>query len=263
MEFWSGLHFLWLSLCLFLICPRLAFSDEIEGSVLKLNRGLSSKSFDPARVTQLSWHPRAFLYKGFLSDAECDHLIELARDSLEKSMVADDESGKSIESEIRTSSGTFLSKAQVLLLNVAAEFSYCCFGLMDEVVTAIEQRIATWTFLPVVKPEKGDALLFFSLHPDATTDPASLHGSCPVIEGEKWSATKWIHVRSFEESIAQLREGGCRDENENCEKWAKAGECEKNPQYMVGTDQSVGFCRKSCKVCSMTEGEEVVSSSSS
>ncbi|KAK8962690.1 hypothetical protein KSP40_PGU014073 [Platanthera guangdongensis] len=44
-----------------------------------------------------------------------------------------------------------------------------------------------------VKPEKGDALLFFNLHPDATKNSKSLHGSCPVIEGEKWSATKWIH----------------------------------------------------------------------
>ncbi|PWA76411.1 oxoglutarate/iron-dependent oxygenase [Artemisia annua] len=38
-----------------------------------------------------------------------------------------------------------------------------------------------------VKPKKGDGLLFFSLHPNATTDVLSLHGSCPVIEGEKWS----------------------------------------------------------------------------
>ncbi|CAI0453710.1 unnamed protein product [Linum tenue] len=301
MEFRSGLHFLAASLCFLLISPRCAFSDEI------LNKGLFSKSFDPTRVTQLSWRPRAFLYKGFLSDAECDHLIELAKDSLEKSMVADNDSGKSIESEVRTSSGTFLSKYQ------------------DEVVAAIEQRIAAWTFLPVengeaiqilryelgqkyephfdyfhdkanqalgghriatvlmylsnvakggetgkesqpkaddlsdcakdgysVKPEKGDALLFFSLHPDATTDPLSLHGSCPVIEGEKWSATKWIHVRSFEESI-HVGQAECSDENDNCEKWAKAGECEKNPKYMVGSDEYSGFCRKSCNVCSSQE----------
>ena len=27
-------------------------------------------------VQQLSWAPRLFLYKRFLSDAECDHLID-------------------------------------------------------------------------------------------------------------------------------------------------------------------------------------------
>lgn len=48
-----------------------------------------------------------------------------------------------------------------------------------------------------VKPRKGDAVLFFNLHLNAATDPRSLHGSCPVIEGEKWSASKWIHERPF------------------------------------------------------------------
>ncbi|KAM3408067.1 hypothetical protein ACQJBY_001373 [Aegilops geniculata] len=98
-----------------------------------------------------------------------------------------------------------------------------------------------------VKPVKGNALLFFSLHPDATTDPDSLHGSCPVIEGQKWSATKWIHVRSFENSGKQG--GGCEDENVLCSQWAAVGECAKNPNYMVGTKEAPGFCRKSCNVC--------------
>lgn len=43
-----------------------------------------------------------------------------------------------------------------------------------------------------VKPRKGDGLLFYSLFTNGTIDPASLHGSCPVIRGEKWVATKWI-----------------------------------------------------------------------
>ncbi|EEF44979.1 probable prolyl 4-hydroxylase 7 [Ricinus communis] len=301
-----------LFICLLSLFPRFSYSDnEIQGSVLRLKKGVvSSRIFDPTRVTQLSWHPRAFLYKGFLSYEECDHLIDLARDKLEKSMVADNESGKSIESEVRTSSGMFIAKAQ------------------DEIVADIEARIAAWTFLPeengesmqilhyehgqkyephfdyfhdkanqelgghrvatvlmylsnvekggetvfpnaegklsqpkedswsdcakggyAVKPEKGDALLFFSLHPDATTDSDSLHGSCPVIEGEKWSATKWIHVRSFEKSFKQLGKGDCVDENDHCPLWAKAGECKKNPLYMIGSGGANGYCRKSCKVC--------------
>jgi prolyl 4-hydroxylase len=73
----------------------------------------SSFGFDPTRVTQLSWTPRVFLYEGFLSDEECDHFIKLAKGKLEKSMVADNDSGESVESEVRTSSGMFLSKRQV------------------------------------------------------------------------------------------------------------------------------------------------------
>ncbi|CAL4920927.1 unnamed protein product [Urochloa decumbens] len=266
--------------------------------------------FDPTRVAHVSWHPRAFLHEGFLSDAECDHLIALARKGgLEKSMVVERKSGKSVESKARTSSGVFLTSKQ------------------DEVVAGIEERIAAWTFLPpengepiqvlryengqkyephfdyfsdkqnqavgghriatvlmylsnvkmggetifpssedqltqekddtwsecaqlgyAVKPVKGDALLFFSLHPNATTDTNSLHGSCPVIEGEKWSATKWIHVRSFGYP-KETTDDECRDENDKCPKWAAAGECAKNPEYMVGTRNSPGSCRKSCNVC--------------
>ncbi|KAH6557550.1 hypothetical protein KP509_1Z107200 [Ceratopteris richardii] len=43
-----------------------------------------------------------------------------------------------------------------------------------------------------VKPRQGDALLFYSMFHNGTFDKASLHGSCPVIKGEKWVATKWI-----------------------------------------------------------------------
>jgi len=35
---------------------------------------------------------------------------------MEKSMVADNESGKSVMSQVRTSSGTFLAKHQVMIL---------------------------------------------------------------------------------------------------------------------------------------------------
>lgn len=97
-----------------------------------------------------------------------------------------------------------------------------------------------------MKPHKGDALLFFNLHPNATPDTYSLHGGCPVIEGEKWSATKWIHVHSFDRIIS---DGNCTDANVNCEKWAALGECTKNPEYMVGTPDVPGYCRKACRKC--------------
>ncbi|KAJ7957916.1 Prolyl 4-hydroxylase alpha-like protein [Quillaja saponaria] len=48
-----------------------------------------------------------------------------------------------------------------------------------------------------VKPKMGDALLFWSMMPDATLDPSSLHGGCPVIRGNKWSSTKWMHLDEY------------------------------------------------------------------
>ncbi|KAI3853419.1 hypothetical protein MKX03_017735 [Papaver bracteatum] len=311
MDFWVFLVFILLSFLNFshsAYLPRWLGDNKDDGSHLKMKR--SPPGFDPTRVTQLSWRPRAFLYKNFLSDEECDHLITLARDKLELSMVADNESGKSVKSEVRTSSGMFLSKGQ------------------DEVVKNIEERIAAWSFLPeengeamqilhyengqkyephydyfhdkvnqeyggqriatvlmylsnvekggetvfpdseakasqvkdeswsdcakkgyAVKTRKGDALLFFGLNLDTSQDPTSLHGSCPVIEGEKWSATKWIHVRDFDKRTTRSTDAGCIDEDKHCEQWAAVGECDKNPVYMVGTKDAAGYCRKSCGVC--------------
>ncbi|KAJ6692420.1 PROLYL 4-HYDROXYLASE ALPHA SUBUNIT [Salix purpurea] len=48
-----------------------------------------------------------------------------------------------------------------------------------------------------VKPRQGDGLLFYSLFPNGTIDRTSLHGSCPVIKGEKWVATKWIRDQTW------------------------------------------------------------------
>lgn len=318
MGFWGALLLFGLASGMF---TQAAFVDDLPGWMGEINSGklrtrVSSRPdsqgdqgayvINPAKVLQLSWKPRSFLYKGFLSEEECDHLIYLARNKLEKSMVADNESGKSVLSQIRTSSGMFISKGH------------------DEIVRRIEDKIAVWTFLPKengealqvlryengekyephfdyfhdkqnqalgghrvatvlmylsnvvrggetvfpnsmdprikddtwsdcakkglsVKPRKGDALMFYSLKPDAVPDIMSLHGSCPVIEGEKWSATKWIHVNSFERR--RPKPEGCADENGRCADWAAAGECKKNPAYMLGSDESPGFCRKSCKAC--------------
>lgn len=273
----------------------------------------TSAIIDPTKVKQVSWKPRAFVYKGFLTDLECDHLISISKSELKRSAVADNLSGASKLSEVRTSSGMFISKNK------------------DAIVSGIEDKISSWTFLPkengehiqvlryehgqkydphydyfadkvniargghrvatvlmyltnvtkggetvfpnaelqesphhklsetdedlsecgkkgvAVKPRRGDALLFFSLHPNAIPDTLSLHAGCPVIEGEKWSATKWIHVDSFDKTVGAG--GDCTDQHESCERWAALGECTKNPEYMVGTSGLPGYCRKSCKTC--------------
>lgn len=79
----------------------------------------------------LSWAPRAFLLKDFLSADECDYLIEKARPQLEVSTVVDAKTGVSLPSKVRTSSGTFF--------DVGA----------DAVVDSIERRIGLVTGLPI------------------------------------------------------------------------------------------------------------------
>ncbi|KAL8549919.1 hypothetical protein ACS0TY_008669 [Phlomoides rotata] len=189
-------------------------------------------------VEVISWEPRASVYHNFLSKEECEYLISIAQPHMEKSTVVDSETGKSRDSRVRTSSGTFLPRGR------------------DKIVQRIEKRIADFTFIPVehgeglqilhyevgqkyephydyflddfntqnggqriatvlmylsdveeggetvfpaakgnysavpwwnelsecgkgglsVKPKRGDALLFWSMKPDATLDPSSLHG---------------------------------------------------------------------------------------
>lgn len=210
-------------------------------------------------VEVISWEPRAFVYHNFLTKEECDYLIDIAKPNMHKSTVVDSETGKSKDSRVRTSSGTFIARGR------------------DNIVRNIEKRIADFTFIPVehgeglqvlhyevgqkyephydyfldefntqnggqriatilmyltdveeggetvfpaakgnissvpwwnelsdcgkkglsIKPKRGDALLFWSMKPDATLDPSSLHGGCPVIKGNKWSSTKWIRVNEY------------------------------------------------------------------
>jgi prolyl 4-hydroxylase len=46
-------------------------------------------------------------------------------------------------------------------------------------------------------PIKGNAVLFYSCTPDGQEDPMSMHGSAPVLSGEKWAAIKWIRQGVF------------------------------------------------------------------
>jgi prolyl 4-hydroxylase len=48
-----------------------------------------------------------------------------------------------------------------------------------------------------VAPTKGDGVIFYNVSPNGTLDQNSLHASAPVIQGEKWVATKWLREREF------------------------------------------------------------------
>ncbi len=73
---------------------------------------------------------------------ECDHIIQISKNQLYRSGVVETETGGSKISEIRTSSGTFLARGQ------------------DDVVKAIEDRIAKWTLMPVGNGEGFQVLKY-------------------------------------------------------------------------------------------------------
>jgi hypothetical protein len=94
--------------------------------------------FDPRRVETLSLDkPRAFLFHGFMTEEECDHLVSISTAGLSKSGVVDAETGGSLISDIRTSSGAFVGRGQ------------------DGVVARIEARIAAWSQIP---EDHGEAI---------------------------------------------------------------------------------------------------------
>ena len=47
-----------------------------------------------------------------------------------------------------------------------------------------------------VTPHAGRAVLFYSQHPNGEEDSSSLHGGCPVLQGEKW-AVSFLQYRYF------------------------------------------------------------------
>lgn len=285
-------------------------SGGVGGGVAVWSRG---EGYDPTKVEVLSLdRPRAFLYHGFLSPAECDHLVAISRGGLHKSGVVDAETGGSTLSDIRTSSGSFIGRG------------------FDDITRGVERRIAAWSQVPeehgeaiqvlryelgqeyrahfdyffhkqgmannrvatvllylsdveeggetvfpnapappgqaaaaanwsacaraglAVKPVKGNALLFWSMKVGGELDGGSSHAGCPVIRGEKWTATKWMHVAPADVFDAQhqvykeprpVAQPGCEDTDERCFSWAEQGECKKNPGFMLGA------CKASCQSC--------------
>ncbi|XP_074349036.1 putative prolyl 4-hydroxylase 12 isoform X2 [Apium graveolens] len=91
---------------------ELRTKKETQDTVIQLTGPVQSNKFNPTRSVQLSLRPRVFLYKGFLSDEECDHLILLGHGK-EENLV-----------------------------------SYIDNMQKDEVISRIEERISAWTFLP-------------------------------------------------------------------------------------------------------------------
>ncbi|CAN1745709.1 Prolyl 4-hydroxylase 1 [Linum perenne] len=80
----------------------------------------------------ISWSPRIIVLHNFLSIEECDYLRALARPRLQVSTVVDAKTGKGVKSNVRTSSGMFLSSAE-------RRYPF---------VQAIEKRIAVYSQVP-------------------------------------------------------------------------------------------------------------------
>ena len=287
-------------------------SSSSEAAAGAAPTGRDVPGFDPRRVEVLSLdRPRAFVYHGFLTAEECDHMVAVSRGGLHKSGVVDAETGGSLLSDIRTSSGSFIGRRfdnitqsveariavwsqipeehgeaiQVLRYEIGQEYR-AHFDYFFHKQGMANNRIATVllylsdveeggeTVFPnaaapasqlaggnwskcaqqglAVKPVKGDALLFWSMKVGGELDGGSSHAGCPVLKGEKWTATKWMHVGpadAFSVNHVVFKEPrpvpvpGCDDNDERCFTWAEQGECKRNPGFMLQS------CKASCQAC--------------
>ena len=235
-------------------------------------------------VEVISWSPRAFLVHNLFTDAEADHVVEMSRDHLKRSLTKGGGKEDAKRSKFRTSDSSSLEKYQTRVVaaleeRVAILLSYPAlhqeslkvlrynpgqlykphfdaFSVKKQLpgdsnraatvilyLTEVEEGGETnfprakldigydrrhrdrmerttscdggrmWrTILPfeiklsstnTVTPKKGSALVFYDLDPAANyIDDDSLHEGCPVISGEKWSATLWVRTGSPLEALA-------------------------------------------------------------
>jgi prolyl 4-hydroxylase len=188
-------------------------------------------------------NPSIVVLGGFLSDEECDGLIEGAKPRMARSLTVATKTGGEELNEDRTSNGMFYARTeneliarierrlaqltrwpmengeglQILHYRPGAEYKphYDYFDPAEPGTPTIlkrgGQRVATvimylndpikggGTTFPDVKlqvsPKRGNAVFFSYDKPHPST--GSLHGGAPVIEGEKWIATKWLREGKF------------------------------------------------------------------
>ncbi len=170
--------------------------------------------------------PLIVILGNVLSDEECDELIKLSKDRLQRSKIGNIRA----EDELRTSSSMFFQEAendvvakiekrisqimnipvehgdglQILNYQIGQEYK----AHYDYFASANNPRISTLvmylsdveyggeTYFPKlnlsVSPQKGMAVYFEYFYNDQTLNELTLHGGAPVIVGDKWAATQWM-----------------------------------------------------------------------
>ena len=174
--------------------------------------------------------PLVVVLGSVLDDEECEALIQLSKDLLQRSKIG---STKEV-SDIRTSSGAFLTDVNNHILARVEKRVSAIMGIPIEhgeglhilnykpgqeykehldyfaptSKAAKNNRISTLvlylndveeggtTFFPklnlTVCPQKGMAVYFEYFYNDPILNELTLHAGAPVVKGEKWIATQWM-----------------------------------------------------------------------
>ncbi|GFR41348.1 hypothetical protein Agub_g1961 [Astrephomene gubernaculifera] len=154
--------------------------------------GWQGDTFKPTKpktpfISVISWRPRAFVIRNFLSEQECTHIADMAQVHMRRSTVVA-QNGSSVLDDYRTSFGTFLNRHST------------------PVIAAVEERVAQLTHVPVVYQEDMQVLRYglgqyYHRHTDSLEDDsprlatALLYLSDPEVGGETAfpRSRSWVH----------------------------------------------------------------------
>ncbi|UOE62719.1 2OG-Fe(II) oxygenase [Priestia filamentosa] len=180
-------------------------------------------------ITRLE-EPLVLVLGNVLSNEECDELIQLSKDKMQRSRI-----GAAREvNNMRTSSGMFFEESENELVHAIEMRSSDIMGPSIEHAEGLQilkylpdqeykahhdyfastskasknNRISTLimylndveeggeTYFPKlgfsISPKKGMALYFEYFYENTELNELTLHGGAPVVKGEKWVATQWM-----------------------------------------------------------------------
>lgn len=176
--------------------------------------------------------PLIVILGNVLSDEECDELMKLSKDKLQRSKI-----GNTREvDELRTSSSTFIEEGENAIVARVEKRISQIMGIPNEHGEGLQilnykigqeykahfdffssnvsnPRISTLvmylndveqggeTYFPklnfFVSPQKGMAVYFEYFYDNQDLNDLTLHGGAPVVIGDKWAATQWMRRKSL------------------------------------------------------------------
>ncbi len=177
-------------------------------------------------------------FRSFLSRKECAHLVNLAKPTLQPSLIVDPETGHMVANPIRSSEATsfpfvaetaalhainrriaFASKTQVeqaeptQILHYREKQEYRLHldalpkGTSNQrLITFLIYLNDSYTGGETVFPEldlsfrgsTGDAIMFRNLRADELPDSRLVHAGSPVLRGQKYLLSKWVRVQPLD-----------------------------------------------------------------
>eukprot|EP01121_Diplochlamys_sp_Union-15-3_P020253 TRINITY_DN7860_c0_g1_i3.p1 TRINITY_DN7860_c0_g1~~TRINITY_DN7860_c0_g1_i3.p1 ORF type:complete len:245 (+),score=39.88 TRINITY_DN7860_c0_g1_i3:72-806(+) len=126
---------------------QLDVEHETTQQILARTRAAHRKE---KKIETVCWSPRAQVFRNFVSDEECQYIMERGVSRLQRSMVVGAD-GMDVVSDHRSSMGAFLS-----------------FMDGDPIIVDIERRIAEWTHLPA---ENGETFYLLRYQPGEQYKP--------------------------------------------------------------------------------------------